>query len=176
MINLTHHERHARLVKIVRKTYQADNPGSRLFPNTSGVAWRGNANDNYSNLVRVIELFNPRPVRFGIPEPDGKGGKSGGTDLLGETMISICKAVNSFTNIHVPILTGIECKTGKARLKKNQKVFRDWMKRINAIWFLARECTCHEYWIPVYRASKIIDWEIPDCELCGGKGYVLEDE
>ena len=183
MIKLTKHERHARLVKIVRRTYQADNPGSRLFPNNSGIAWQGNP----QNGAGKVELFNPRPIRFGIPEPDGNGTKSGGTDLLGETPVRVISIPDPTHNIGIdliksrkvkefPVLTGIECKSGKGKLKKNQKIFRDWMKKINAIWYRAQECNCQENWIPLYRASKIIDWEIPRCELCNSKGFILEDE
>lgn len=172
-MTLTKHERHARLVKIVRRTYQADNPGSRLFPNTSGIAWQGNA----INGAGKVELLNPRPIRFGIPEPSGDGEKSGGADLLGETSVYYDELSNidGVYSGYIPILTGIEIKTGKARLKKNQKVFRDWMKKIGAIWYLARECTCHINWEPVYKSSRIIKWIIPYCEDCSGKGFVLEE-
>ena len=184
-IKLTHHERHARLVKIVRRTYQDDNPGSRLFPNTSGVAWQGNA----QNGAGKVELINPRPIRFGIPEPDGHGEKSGGTDLLGETEVKLCNLAEvdycffghndcgiCLLKKPIPVITGIECKTGKARLKKNQKVFRDFMKKIGAVYFLARECPCQDKWEPVYKSGKIIEWEIGYCENCEGKGFLLENE
>lgn len=164
---LTKHERHARLVKIVRRRYQEENPGSRIFPNNSGIAWQGNAN----NHAGMVELYQPRPIRFGIPEPSGDGEKSGGTDLLGETILRF----KNIVEIKYPILTGVEIKTGKSRLKKNQKVFRDWLKSVNGIWYLARECDCWKSWTPVWAKSKIVDWLIPACDICDGKGYILED-
>ena len=167
---LTKHERHARLVKIVRREYQTEHLGSRLFPNTSGVAWQGNA----VNGVDKVELHHPRPIYFGIPEPDRKNGelKSGGSDLLGCTVVW---GNIAFKTQEIPILTGIEIKTGKARLKKNQKIFRDWLLSVNGIYFLARECTCWENWIPIRINGKIATWEIPDCPECGGKGFKYED-
>lgn len=157
---LTTHERHNRLVKIVRKDYQSYHPKSRLFPNTSGLAWQG----EISKTAFGIILKNPRPVKFGIPEPkrDDEEG-SGGSDLLGQTYIN-----------DLPILTGIEVKTGGSTLKKNQKLFRNWLMSINGIWFLARECpTCWLLWEPIKKAGKIVGWEIPPCDTCGGKGYIL---
>lgn len=176
---LTHHQRHARLVKIVRRDYQTDNPGSRLFSNTSGVAWQGKA----VNGASKIELFNPRPIYFGIPEPDRRQNEtqSGGSDLLGCTLYGRFSPDSEGQERIVlktakPILTGIEIKTGKSRLKKNQKIFRDWMKSINAIWFLARECpTCWDKWEPFKENGKVKYWIIPPCPDCNGKGYRLED-
>ena len=177
--NLTKHQRHARLVKIVRREYQYDNPGSRLFPNNSGVAWVGNA----CRGAGKVELLNPRPVFYGIPEPraKGTGTDSGGSDLLGCTMSGRTEPDKTgqervILKTALPILSGIEVKTGKSRLKKNQKIFRDWMKSINAVWLLARECTCWQNWIPIRIDGKIATWEIPDCPLCNGKGYKLESE
>ena len=178
VINLTIHQRHSRLVKIVRRRYQEDNPGSRLFPNTSGVAWQGTAVSGAGK----VELFNPRPVYFGIPEPSAKGTgtDSGGSDLLGETLKIVYEAFAEngkvlTSKLNFPILTGIEIKTGKSRLKKNQKIFRDWLLSVNGIYYIARECpTCWQNWEPVYNNKKIIEWIIPDCPDCGGKGYKLE--
>lgn len=190
-MTLTTHQRHARLVKIVRRRYQEDNPGSRLFPNTSGVAWQGTA----INGAGKVELYSPRPVYFGIPEPSAKGTgtDSGGADLLGETEWSICYLFNqerfdgspTFTcdrpcsecrlSQKIPILTGIEVKTGKSRLKKNQKIFRDWLLSVNGIYYIAHECSvCWQNWEPVYKNNKIEYWIIPDCPECDGKGYKLE--
>lgn len=145
MIKLTKHVRHARLVKIVRRQYQIDNPGSRLFNNKSGTAFQGE-----------------RLITFGIP--DTKEG-SGGADLLGETL-----------NNNLPILTGVECKTGNAKLQKNQKAFRKWLKSINGIYHIARECPeCWEDWEPVYKDGKIVEWvPVKGCPTCKGKGYLLE--
>lgn len=192
-IHLTTHQRHSRLVKIVRRRYQEDNPGSRLFPNTSGVAWQGTAVSGAGK----VELFNPRPVYFGIPEPAGKGTgtESGGGDLLGETAASLCVIIGQTESVKpmfqcpiipcetcrydhkIPILTGIEIKTGKSRLKKNQKIFRAWLLSVNGIYYIARECPiCWQNWEPVYNNKKIIEWIIPDCPDCGGKGFKLECE
>ncbi len=171
-MTLTIHQRHSRLVKIVRRRYQEDNPGSRLFPNTSGVAWQGNATSGASQVI----LYNPRPVYFGIPEPEKSPNaprKSGGSDLLGCTG----KWVNcEMQFMKLPILTGIEVKTGKGRLKKNQKIFRDWLLSVNGIYHIARECPeCWQNWEPVYKNNKIIEWIISDCPECGGKGFKYED-
>ena len=177
--NLTTHERHARLVKIVRRQYQNDNPGSRLFPNVSGMAYQGQA----INGAGKVELFNPRPVYFGIPEPEKSPNaprKSGGSDLLGCTMYGRSEPDETgqervILKTALPILTGIEIKTGKSRLKKNQKIFRDWLLSVNGIYYLARECPeCWESWTPIRINGKIKTWEIPDCPECGGKGYKLE--
>ena len=162
-MHLTSHQRHARLVKLVRKDYQKNHPGSRLFPNNSGVAWQGNAISGAGK----VELFNPRPVFYGIPEPEHKNGaeKSGGADLLGWTIKN-----------NIPIFTSVECKTGNARLQKNQKIFRNMIKKINGIYYTARECPeCWDKWEPVYYKSKIIDWIIPPCINCDGVGYKLEE-
>lgn len=179
--SLTSHQRHARLVKLTRKDYQLNNPKSRLFPNTSGVAWQGTV----VNGAGKVELFNPRPVFFGIPEPEHKNGaeKSGGGDLLGVTIKEFSTfdlsehgsfIFNKTTKLY-PIFTAIEIKTGKSRLKKNQKIFRTWVLSINGLYFLSRECpVCWDKWEPVYFKSKIIDWKIPDCPTCGGVGYKLE--
>jgi len=178
--NLTKHQRHARLVKLTRKDYQLNHLGSRLFPNTSGVAWQGNA----INGAGKVELLNPRPIAFGIPEPEikGTGEKSGGTDLLGVTIKEIEiyeEQPNGYgayrRDEDLPIFTAIECKTGKSRLKKNQKIFRTWVLSINGIYFISRECSeCWDKWEPVKLKGKIIDWKIPPCPICGGVGYKLE--
>lgn len=188
---LTKHQRHARLVKIVRRGYQTEHTGSRLFPNTSGVAWQGNAVNGAGKVV----LHNPRPIYFGIPEPDRRRNEtqSGGSDLLGETVFCKywdhylkdvnCSPCGNYNKIRphickykMPILTGIEIKTGKGRLKKNQKIFRDWLLSANGIYFLARECPeCWQNWIPIRIDGKIATWEIPDCSFCNGKGFNYED-
>ncbi len=178
-MTLTTHQRHARLVKIVRRQYQNDNPGSRLFPNVSGVAYQGQAVSGASK----IELFNPRPIYFGIPEPEKSPNaprKSGGSDLLGCTMhgrlkMDLTGQERIILKTALPILTGIEVKTGKSRLKKNQKIFRDWLLSINGIYHLARECTCQDKWIPIRINGIIKTWEIPDCPDCEGKGFNYED-
>lgn len=167
-ITLTTHERHARLVKIVRKTWQAEHDGARLFVNTSGVAWQGNAVSGAGK----VELLNPRPVFFGIPAPDGKGcgEESGGADLIGETPVLI-----GF-DISYPVFTSIEIKTGASRLKKNQRTFRDWVKSINGIYYVARECPeCWDNWTPVMAGGKVVEWKIDACPCCDGNGYILEE-
>lgn len=162
MTKLTKHVRHARLVKLVRRTYQSENPGARLWPNTSGAAWQGVAINGADEVV----LKHPRPIKFGIPEPGPLGTDqdgSGGADLLGETQVD-----------NLPILTAIECKTGKSRLKKNQIRFRDWVLSVNGIHHVARECPeCWERWIPFKENGKIVYW-IPEkeCPVCHGRGYV----
>ncbi|MCK5600677.1 hypothetical protein KAR91_02340 [Candidatus Pacearchaeota archaeon] len=173
---LTSHQRHARLVKMVRRNYQHDNPGAKLFPNTSGVAWQGNA----VNGAGQVTLYNPRPVCFGIPEPEqkGTGQESGGADLLGETPVlhltgRMIKMSPEY--IHLPVLTAIEIKTGKSRLKPNQKHFKEWLLSINGIFKLARECPhCWNKWEPVRLKKKIFKWNVPACPTCGGVGYKLE--
>jgi hypothetical protein len=171
-LNLTVHERHSRLLKIVRRTYQAENEGARLFENTSGVAWQGNAVSGAGK----VELLNPRPVFFGIPSPI-HGEESGGSDLLGETIYRFSQdMVEYYAAVKVPVFTAIEIKTGKSRLRKNQKVFRDWVKSIHGIYFVARECPdCWDKWEPVYKNGKIVDWKIPECQKCEGKGYIEEE-
>lgn len=165
---LTKHIRHARLVKIVRRQYQLDNPGSRLFNNTSGVAYQGTGTPNAGKVT----LINPRPVFFGIPNHnDG----SGGADLLGWTMRVIFSQLAPEDN-GIPIFTAVEVKTGKARLQKNQKIFRLNIKKANGIYYLARECPeCYDKWEPIYKNGKLIEWEIPPCDNCGGKGFMLEE-
>lgn len=170
---MTIHERHSRLVKIVRRKYQEENEGSRLFENTSGAAWQGDA----VNGVGKVELLNPRPVFFGIPSPL-HGEESGGADLLGETEYK-CLLPFKSDYIIVPVFTAIEIKTGKSQLRKNQKIFRDWVKSVNGIYFIARECPeCWNKWEPVYDIKKrIIGWDIPEeCPVCHGKGYIIEDK
>lgn len=167
--NLTSHERHARLVKIVRRWWQEKHAGARLFVNTSGVAWQGNAVSGAGK----VELLNPRPVFFGIPAPSekGTGEESGGADLIGETPVQI-----GF-DLTRPVFTAVEIKTGASKLKKNQKVFRSWVKSVNGFYHVARECPeCWDTWDPVIVGGKIVEWEIPaDCPVCGGKGFILED-
>lgn len=170
-MELTAHQRHERLVKIVRRDYQNKFPGSRLFHNTSGVAWQGEIIKQAQNMM----ITNPRPIRFGIPEPDMIGNESGGSDLIGETLIEF-----PFGNLEkkmlFPIITGIEIKTGNSKLKKNQIIFRNWMKSINGIWYHARECHCWESWQPIKINGIIKSWEIPFCIECDGKGYTLGDK
>lgn len=173
-IKLTKHIRHARLVKLVRRTYQDDNPGSRLFPNTSGVAWQGNAVTGADEVI----LKHPRPIRFGIPEPEPNGTDedgSGGADLLGFTIKK--DFGSSYFMSGYPIFSAIECKTGKSRLRKNQKHFRDFVRSINGIHYTARECPhCYEHWTPIWKGGKVIEWHPPeDCHACKGKGFLLED-
>jgi len=153
---LTSHQRHSRLVKLVRRDYQKNNHGSKLFNNKSGVAWQGTA----VNGSGKVELFNPRPIYFGIPETN-EG--SGGADLLGITLLE-----------DIPIFTAIECKTGKSRLKKNQKAFKKWILSVNGIHYTARECTCWNKWVPVRLKDKIFKWDIPECTICNNSGYLLE--
>lgn len=167
-INLTTHERHARLVKIVRKTWQAEHEGSRLFVNTSGVAWQGNAVSGAGK----VELLNPRPVFFGIPEPSrGKAEKkSGGADLIGFTVSEI-----GF-DLSRAVFTAIECKSGNAKLMSNQKLFRALVLKSGGFYHVARECPeCWDDWTPVMVGGKVVEWIIPACMACGGKGFILED-
>ena len=138
---LTKHERHSRILKSVRKIYQLAFPGSRLFINRSGVGWTGKAVRQKDH----VKIYNAYPVPFGIPEP-GLG--SGGADLIGLTIL------NGF-----PVFTGIEIKTGKAKLKKNQRVFKSWLESTGGIYYVARECN-----------SCAGD----SCSKCGMKGYDLE--
>jgi hypothetical protein len=182
---LTPHIRHARLVKLVRRTYQKDNPGSKLFNNTSGIGWAGN-DPEFKN--GTVTLQNYRPLNAGIPS---KKEGSGGTDLLGENYYSLCWYLRDdngkclfnhnckecpVNTKHIPILTGIECKTGNAKLKPNQKNFRNWLKSINGIHYLARECsTCWDNWEPIYKKGVIVEWiPVKDCPECGGVGFGLE--
>ncbi len=168
------HEKHSYLVDKVRREYQAENPGSRMFKNTSGVAWQGHAQSGAGK----VELLYPRPIKFGIPEPKpNEENGSGGADLLGVTIIRIHYPPTCKGEIHdyeyYPIFTAIEIKTGKSRLKKNQKIFRKWVLSINGIYFLGRECPiCHgegEYFITDESnvALKI------QCGKCEGKQYIL---
>lgn len=175
-INLTSHERHARLVKIVRKTYQAEHPGARLFPNVSGSAWQGSAVSGAGK----VELLNPRPVFFGIPEPS-KGSaekKSGGADLLGWTQLDGFIPIDehgTYAKRFYSVFTCIEVKTGKANLMKNQKDFRNLAHMFGCLYYVARECpACWDAWEPIYRNGKIEAWEIFACPVCGGKGFLLE--
>jgi hypothetical protein len=167
-LELTTHERHSRLVKIVRKEWQKEHDGARLFVNTSGVAWQGNAVSGAGK----VELLNPRPIAFGIPAPEikGTGEESGGADLIGETQVLIGFGLS------YPVWTAIEIKTGASKLKKNQKIFRAWVKSVNGIYHVARECPlCWDYWEPVIVGGKIVEWIIPACSHCDGRGYILED-
>ena len=162
---LTHIQRHTRLLKKVRREYQHNNPGSRLWNNKSGWAWQGTVCNN----VGSVTLINPSPIWFGIPEPEpmakvDKSNSSGGADLLGFTI------KNNF-----PIFTAIEGKTGNAKLQKNQKIFRDHMISVHGIYYLARECTCWDKWVPVWLKKKIIRWAVPHCDQCDGVGYLLEE-
>jgi hypothetical protein len=175
-INLTTHERHARLVKIVRKTWQAEHDGARLFPNVSGIAWQGNALAG----VAEVTLINPRPVFFGIPEPSrGKAEKkSGGADLIGWTICQFFPPDKTKSIIPVPatVFTAIECKSGKAILMKNQRVFRDNLKKAGGIYYVARECPeCWDNWTPVMAGGKVVEWKIGACPCCDGRGYILEE-
>lgn len=169
---LTDAERHSRLVKQTRKIYQLENPGSRLFPNTSGVAWQGHAVFGASQVI----IKNPRPICFGIPSPKMKheGTDSGGADLIGETLKEYLSKGGNIPLL-LPVLTAIECKTGKAKLKRNQKLFHDWILSVNGIYYISRECPdCRDKWEPVKLGGVIVDWKIPLCKTCGGNGFVLE--
>jgi len=156
---LTKHIRHARLVKIARRSYQELNPGARLFNNTSGTAWQGLT---VSGAKEVI-LKNPRIITFGIP---GNRDGSGGADLLGWTIKD-----------ELPIFTAVECKSGNGRLMKNQVIFRKIILNINGIYRVARECpTCWDDWTPIYKSGKIIEWiPVESCPHCRGLGYILEE-
>ena|GEM_PF-4723918 len=161
---LTASQRHERLVKIVKHAWQ-DVAGSRLFKNTSGVAWQGSAVSGAGK----VELLNPHPIYFGIPEPDkgGTGDGSGGADLIGCT-VSYGECDEKFA-----IFTAIEIKTGKSKLRPNQKRFRDWVKSAGGIYFVFRECpTCWNKWTPVYVSDKITSWFIGKCDTCEGRGYI----
>ena len=165
---LTNSQRHERLVRIVKKSWQ-DVSGSRLFKNTSGVAWQGNAVSGAGK----VELLNPHPIYFGIPEPDkaGSGDGSGGSDLIGVT-VSYGERDEKFA-----LFTAIEIKTGKSKLRANQKRFRDWVKRAGGIYFVFRECpACWNRWEPVYTDGKISYWIIHPCETCEGRGYVEDTQ
>ena len=161
-IELTIHQRHERLLKIVRKTYQAENNGARIFENTSGMAWQG----EIKTISGRTAILSAHPVFFGIPSPKmkGAGADSGGADLIGETLIN-----------EIPVFTAIEIKTGKSRLRENQKIFKNWVKSINGIYFVARECSkCWDTWEPIYKSNRIVGWAIPECDMCHGKGYIEE--
>lgn len=161
-MQLTRHERHARLVKLVRRTYQKENFGSRLFPNTSGMAWQG----DFVNVAGGVFLRHARPIRFGIPEPREGGSGSGGADLIGATI------VNGW-----PVFTAVECKTKNARLQKNQKAFRRWVQSISGIYVVARECPeCWENWDSEKKNGKVIAWRVPWCGVCGGRGFLAMEE
>lgn len=168
---LTKHVRHARLVKIVRRSYQELNPGARLFNNTSGTAWQGNA----TNGAGQVTLINPRPITFGIP---GNKDGAGGADLLGWTMkTSYITNIPSVEDVLFPIFTGIECKSGNGRLMKNQVIFRKNLLSYGGIYYLARECpTCWDNWTPIYKNGRIVEWiPVKDCPECHGLGYILEE-
>lgn len=178
-LTLTKHERHARLVKIVRRSYQEKNPGSRLFNNTTGTGWTANDTD-FKNGILILKEY--RPLNAGIPSVKEGGG---GSDLLGQTQKNLCELFQgclydgdcskcSLLDQRVPILTTIEGKTGDAKLRPNQKRFKKWVLSVGGIYFVARECTCHTNWEPVYKSGRIIQWKIPHCDICGGDGYILE--
>lgn len=170
---LTPHIRHARLVKLVRRDYQKNNQGSKLFNNTSGIGWAGN-DPEFKN--GTVTLQNYRPLNAGIPS---KREGSGGTDLLGCTIYGVPYLSQELKNRGktYPILTGIECKTGNAQLKPNQKNFKKWLKSINGIHYTARECkVCWNDWEPIYKKGVIVEWIPPkDCIHCDGVGYGLEE-
>lgn len=184
---LTTHERHSRLVSNVKKFYQVDNPGARLFKNTSGWAWQGQMVNKNNNLI----INNPRPVKFGIPEPSDKRDekKSGGADLLGETPFTICEIFpalqmniidcdsmgscqNCLYKDKFPILTAIECKTGNSQLKKNQKIFKKWVQSVRGIYYVAREC------MECDGSGEIQEGKphhfIFNCPCCNGQGFYLD--
>lgn len=176
-IKLTSHIRHARLVKIVRRSYQELNKGSRLFNNTSGTGYQGLGIAGAGEIV----LKNPRVITFGIP---GNKDGSGGADLLGWTMKrhvdhvdfdGIMKPYD--VEVFKPIFTGIECKSGNGRLMKNQVIFKKILLGHGGIYHIARECpTCWEHWTPIYKSGRIIEWvPVKDCPTCKGLGYGLEE-
>lgn len=185
---LTPSEKHAELLRRVRRDWQKDHPGARLFHNTSGVAYQGDF-----VTINGMKYLKPRqPVYFGIPEPERKRNapkKSGGSDLLGETGFCkywnfrigdvFCHSCEAGRDLNgegicknlLPWLTCIEGKTGNAKLEPNQKIFRKWAKSVNAIYYVARDCK-------VCQGNQIIEKDgLPhQCGNCKGRGYTLEDE
>jgi hypothetical protein len=163
-IDLTKHHRHARLVKLVRRWYQKTHLGSKLFNNTTGTGWTANEKE-FNNGVLILTGY--RPLSSGIPAVKEGGG---GTDLLGMTLSYIWET-------EYPILTGIECKTGNAKLKPNQKNFKAWLKSVNGLHYTAVECDqCWSEWDTVKKGGQIVEW-IPkkSCPKCKGIGFLLEE-
>ena len=112
---------HKKVVNTIRRCLQEFDDSIYLFHNQTGTAWQGSGVPG----ARLVELRNPRPVKFGIPN------SGGGPDLLGWK-------VNEIEGTPHAIAMAVEVKTGRARRAKNQQNFAKVFSQCGGIYLLVR--------------------------------------
>lgn len=118
---------HALLTEFLAK-WQRDNPGGRLFRANAGMAWAGRVvNNRVTDSWREITIAGARPFH-GMP--------TGTPDLIGWTQIEITPEM---VGQRVAVFTGIELKTEKVRVTKEQENFRRIIEESGGIAKIIRE-------------------------------------
>jgi hypothetical protein len=120
--------KHEIIIRKIMIDWTRDGRG-RIFKNDTGAAWRGKlAGERIEAGSRAIELFGAVLIKYGLCP--------GSSDLIGWELVEYMDINGPVT---VPIFCAIEVKTGKDRVKENQKNWLDAVARMGGRAYLARE-------------------------------------